>query len=135
VPDGVFTRGADGGVVFQRLYPHRADLEALVQRIAARSEAWLEAQGGDDEPDPEDAQPALIAAAVEGRAAAGPSAGGSARRTRDVSLARSEGLGRGVSCDGYGLHAGTAVPAADRVGLERPALLALAFEAPRERGL
>lgn len=120
LPDGVFSCDPAGAVAFHRLPPpRRTDLEALVARIAARSEAWLEAQDADEPPDPDDAQAVLIAAAVEGKVAAGPRAGAATRRTQDGEQARDGELRRGVSCDGYGLHAGTAVPAHARDALER----------------
>jgi hypothetical protein len=119
VPDGVFARDAAGAVVFHRLPPpHRSEVLALVARIAARTERWLEAES-DAEPDPDDAQADLIAAAVEGRVAAGPRAGSRTPRTQDERLARDEDLSRGVSWEGYGLHAGTAVPSHAREALER----------------
>jgi hypothetical protein len=119
VPDGVFARDAAGEVRFHRVRPHRSDLEALVERIGAAAEAWLARHGTDEEPDPDDAQAALVAAAVEGRTAAGPRAGAPTRRTRDPGQARDEGLGHGVSFEGYGLHAGTWITGDDREGLKR----------------
>ncbi|MCA9491922.1 MAG: transposase zinc-binding domain-containing protein [Myxococcales bacterium] len=118
VPDGVFARGPDDRLHFHRVTPTRADLEHLVERIADRCEAWLEAHGVDDEPTPDDAQAQLLGAAAAGRAGAGPSRGQRDRRSRTVP-ARSdedEGPGRGVSSRGWGLHAGTWVPERDRRG-------------------
>ena len=91
-----------------------------MEQIAHRCEAWLARQGVDeDEPDPDDAQALLIAASVEGRAGVGPRAGQVARKAGAAGSGPERSRGRGVSYEGYGLHAGTWVAANDREGLAR----------------
>ena len=121
LPDGVFARDAAGVVRFHRVSPSRDDLVELVERIALRCEAWLAAQGVDDEEeDPDDAQAVLVAASAVGRVATGSRAGRPVRRAGvEPGRGDEDEPGRGVSCGGYGLHAGTWVPAHDRAGLER----------------
>lgn len=120
VPDGVFARGADGALAFHRVRPSATDLAELVERIATDAEDWLERQGVDDDGlDPDDAQAELVLASASGRHATGPRQGLPARRALSVEPEDERGPGRGVSCDGYGLHAETWVPAADRDGLLR----------------
>lgn len=123
LPDGVFSRAAQGGLLFHRVRPTRADLERLVERIADRCEVWLEAEGvDDDEVDPDDAQAVLVAASAAGRVAAGPRAGQAVRRWRDLPPAagdQEQAPSDGVTARGYSLHAGTWVPAQDRAALRR----------------
>jgi len=122
LPDGVWARDPAGQLQFHRVRPSRADLEALVERIADRCESWLEAQGvDDDQVDPDDAQPVLLAASAAGRVAAGRRAGQLVRRWNVLPPRpqnEEEGQPRGVNARGYSLHAGTWVPAEDRTGLE-----------------
>ncbi|MCA9494364.1 MAG: transposase [Myxococcales bacterium] len=106
---------------FHRVRPTPEALETLVRRIAEASERWLVAQGVDEGEAPDDAQAVLFAASVANHVAAGQRAGQPVRRYRAVpprfeEVSRS---GEGVLCEGYGLHAGTWVPASDRVGLEQ----------------
>lgn len=121
LPDGVWARDEAGALRFHRVRPTPEALETLVRRIAEASERWLVGQGVDDEEAPDDAQAVLFAASVANQVAAGPRTGQPVRRYRAVpprfeEVSRS---GDGVLCEGYGLHAGTWVPASDRVGLEQ----------------
>jgi hypothetical protein len=75
--DGVYARDAQSGRLrWHRVgHPSTRTIEQLVVRIADRAEEWLSEQGyGTDEqaePDPDDGQAVLQAAAVMGRAAMG----------------------------------------------------------------
>jgi len=123
LPDGVWARDPAGQLQFHRVRPTRADLELLVGRIAERCEGWLDQQvGGDDEPEPDDAQAVLLAASAAGRVAAGERAGQSVRRfgvLPEAARGDEDAGGRGVVAQGYSLHAGTWVAEHDRSGLER----------------
>ncbi len=123
VLDGAFLRDqATGAVRFHKtLAPTTADVERIVEEIAARAVVWLRRQGVEDlaEPDPDDLQLALQAASVAGVAALGRRAGRRARRVqrlggRDVPLPA-----RCATVDGFNLHAGVVIAASDRAGLER----------------
>jgi hypothetical protein len=118
LPDGVWARDPDGTLRFHRVRPTPDDLQELVVRIAERCEAWLVAQGVDDQDDPDDAQAVLLAASVSNQVAAGNRAGKPVRRHRGTPPDDDGQSGRGVSHEGYGLHAGTWVAAHDRQGLE-----------------
>ena len=93
----------------------------MVERVAERAEAWL-ARGGfsGDEPtddDPDDAQATIQAAAVMGRSALR-----QGRRARRIQIlgGRPHALPpRCATCDGYTVHAGVAIGARNRKGLER----------------
>ncbi len=123
--DGVYARDAQSG----RLRWHRVGIpstrtiEQLVVRIADRAEEWLSEQGyGNDEeeePDPDDGQAVLQAAAVMGRAAMGSRRGRRARRLQVLGGRPYRLPPQCASCDGYGLHAGVVIGARDRKGLER----------------
>src|SRR5262249_25927485 len=117
--DGVWARGPDGVLDFHRLSPTRPDLQILIEQMATHCEAWLTAQGVDADEDPDAPQAVLIAASAARRVAAGPRAGAAVRRAVLPAQDDAEGPRRGVSHQGYGLHAGTFVPAHDRAGLER----------------
>ena len=78
LPDGVFARAADGAVRFHRVSPDRAAIDALVEQIAEASEAWLETQGEDVDPD--DGQAVLVSASTQGVVASGARAGRGVRR-------------------------------------------------------
>ncbi|MCB9698609.1 MAG: transposase [Alphaproteobacteria bacterium] len=120
LPDGVRARDEAGALPFHRVRPTPEALETMVRRIAEASERWLVVgQGVDDEEAPHNAQAVLLAASVANQVAAGQRAGQPVRRYRAVpprfeEVSRS---GEGVLCEGYGLHAGTWVPASDRAGL------------------
>ena len=101
--------------------PSTAEVERVVERVAERAEAWL-ARGGfsGDEPtddDPDDAQATIQAAAVMGRSALR-----QGRRARRIQIlgGRPHALPpRCATCDGYTVHAGVAIGARNRKGLER----------------
>ena len=123
VLDGAFLRDqATGAVQFHKtLAPTTADVERIVEEIAARAVVWLRRQGVEDlaEPDPDDLQLTLQAASVAGVAALGRRAGRRARRVqrlggRDVPLPP-----RCATVDGFNLHGGVVIAASDRAGLER----------------
>ena len=88
-----------------------------------RTEEWLSEQGfGADEqaePDPDDGQAVLQAAAVTGRAAMGSRRGRRARRLQVLGGRPYRLPPQCASCDGYGLHAGVVIGARDRKGLGR----------------
>ena len=96
-------------------------VEALVVRIADKTEAWLAKQGlgpeAEREEEPDDALGVIQEAAVAGRSA---STGG--RRAKRVQRlgGREFALPRlCAGCDGYNLHAGVVIKARDRDGLHR----------------
>jgi hypothetical protein len=133
-PDGVFVRDRRGHRVFRAAPPSTRDVEALVAEVAEACERWLAAQGfadPDDEPEDPDDTPALLFAASAG--------GWSAATGRPVKRVQVLG-GREVpmpprcaGCDGYTLHGGVVVRAADRSGLERVARYVLRPPLAKER--
>ncbi|MCP4846138.1 MAG: transposase, partial [Actinomycetia bacterium] len=124
VLDGCYVAGSDGVPVFHRARPPATALvEALVERIAVKSERFLAraGHGPDDEPasDPDDGQELVQAASLAGRVGLGRRAG---RRTRRVVLVGGREVRLPARCGvfgGYNLHAGVWVGPRDRVGLER----------------
>ena len=137
LPDGVVAPDADGALRFHRVVPDRAAIDQLVTDIATAAEAWLAEQGVDEdhEPDPDDARAVLAAASTQGRVASGPRAG---RPVRRLGASRGDedhdhSLGAGSEADGYGLHAGTWVPAQDRKGLEQLCRYLLRPPLPNDR--
>ena len=123
--DGVYARDAQSGRLrWHRVgHPSTRTIEQLVVRIADRAEEWLSEQGyGTDEeaePDPDDGQAVLQAAAVMGRAAMGSRRGRRVRRLQVLGGRPYRLPAQCASCDGYGLHAGVVIGARDRKGLER----------------
>ena len=71
------------------------------------------------EADPEDALALLQSASLGGVVAVGPRAGCRVRRTQRLGGRERALPPRCAACAGYNLHAGVAVPARDREGLER----------------
>lgn len=121
VLDGAYLRGSDGDLRFRRdLPPSTEDVERLVEAIADAAEAMFEREGfGRDAPDldhdPDDALALVQAASVAGRSASG-------RRAQRVQVLGGRAYRlppRCAACDGYTLHAGTAVGPLDREGRER----------------
>ena len=121
--DGVFVRDRHGAVVFRRATPGTKDVEGLVAGIARAAERWLRRQGYPSEEaveaDPEDALALLQSASLGGVVAVGPRAGCRVRRTQRLGGRERALPPRCAACAGYNLHAGVAVPARDREGLER----------------
>ena len=108
---------------FRPVTPHTSDIEKLVVEIAIACEAWLSKAGhgaDDDVSDLDDDGLGLFQAAA--------AAGYSAVRGVPTPVARRvqiiQGKARALppmcaSCAGYNLHAGVAIDARDRQGLER----------------
>jgi len=126
--DGVYSETEDGTLLFHPAGPPSDDEVArVVGRVAGRVKGLLarraEAGAFDAEPDADDLLPALYGAAVAGRALSGPRAG-----LKAVRLCGVDGHVSGeaepdtprccAEADGFGLHAGTALPAYDREGVE-----------------
>jgi len=122
--DGCFVDAGGGEVRFQPAHGLRTDdVEELTSRIAARCERWLADRGfgpdDESEADPDDGQELLQAASLAGRVGLGRRAG---RRTRRVVLLGGREVKLPPLCaayEGYNLHAGVFVGAANRDGLER----------------
>ena len=104
----------------RELGPTTDDVEALVVEIADRCERWLVRAGhaGEDAPSEDveelDGLSTIQARSVEGRAALG-----RVRRVQRLGGREYKLPPRCASSRGYNLHAGVAVGAADRAGLER----------------
>lgn len=126
--DGVYSETEDGALLFHPAGPPSDDEVAhVVERVARRIKGLLarRAEAGDFETEPEadDILPALYGAAVAGRALSGPRAGLKAVRLCGVEgHVNEEDEPDTPRCcaeaDGFGLHAGTALPAYDREGVE-----------------
>ena len=122
--DGVFAEGDEGVLRWQTLpAPTDDEVQALVDRMSRRVEAWLARQGfGDDEvsdEDDDDSSVVLLAASVAGRVAHGQRAGARVRRLR---RAHERPFRLPPLCGearGYNLHAGVVIAANRREGLER----------------
>ena len=123
--DGVYARDPRSGQLRWHGVgaPSTKDIERLVVEIAERTEAWLAKQGhgleDEEEPDPDDGQAVLQAAAVMGQAATGRRAGRRARRLQVLGGRPYRLPPRCASCDGYSVHAGVRIGARNRKGLER----------------
>lgn len=122
VVDGVYHRDEKSGHLwFHHVSaPTSEDVASLVATIADRVENWLAKKGfgreeAAPEQDPEDVQALFQAASMEGRSVLRRSP---RRRGRGPRIER-ELPPRCAVHEGYNLHAGTEVPARDRVGLER----------------
>lgn len=126
--DGVYSETEDGALRFHPAGPPSDDEVArVVERVARRIKGLLarrtEDGAFDTEPDADDLLPALYRAAVAGRALSGPRAGLKATRLCGVDgHGADDGEESAPRCcaeaDGFGLHAGTALPAYDREGVE-----------------
>ncbi len=126
--DGVYSENEDGALLFHPAgTPSEEEVARVAARVAGRVKGLLahraEAGAFDAEPDAEDLLPALYGAAVAGRALSGPRAGLKAVRLCGVDgHVSDDGEASFPSCcaeaDGFGLHAGTAIPAYDREGVE-----------------
>jgi len=126
--DGVYSETEDGALLFHPAGPPSDDEVArVVERVARRIKGLLarRAEDGvfDSEPDADDLLPALYGAAVAGRALSGPRAGLKAVRLCGVDgHGADDGEESAPRCcaeaEGFGLHAGTALPAYDREGVE-----------------
>ena len=104
-PDGVFARGDDGHLAFQRLpAPGDDDVLVLLRQCAARILRLLRRELDDDEPEV-DALAALEVASLNAR----PAAGGEAPRPKRLT----------AFLEGFSLHAGVHLHANDRRGLEQ----------------
>jgi hypothetical protein len=132
VLDGVYEPDSDGAVRFRPLPPPAdAEVERVARRVARSLARLLERRGLGPEADPAEADPlpaedpllaALYAASVAGRAATGPRAGRRVVRLGDRIDAEDLPLVEGERCTtvgGVSLHANVAVPARDRLRLER----------------
>jgi hypothetical protein len=127
VLDGVFTRDADGGVLFHLASaPTHAELEAIVARVQRRATAWLCRRGYLDERPLEErsneapVQTALDACAAiamgRGQVATLPNA--EAPDDADQESAPDKPA-VAFDRDGFNLHAGVRIEAGDDVGRER----------------
>jgi len=132
VLDGVYERGPAGTVRFHPLPPpENAEVERVAREIARRLGSLLERRGLGPEADPSEADPlgadepllaALYGASVFGRIATGPRAGQPVLRLGDRIDADDLPVLQGERCAsvaGVSLHANVAVPARDRLRLER----------------
>ena len=132
VLDGVYAPGANGSVRFLPLPPpDDEEVARVVGRVARRIAHLLERRGLGPDSDPTEADPwadeepllaALYGASVAGRIATGRRAGPRVVRVGDCidpeQLPALEGE-RCASASGVSLHANVAVPARDRLRLER----------------
>jgi hypothetical protein len=112
-------RGRDRKRSFRRVRPTQEDADTLVTRIATLAEHWLTQQGYGEDADPpsdDDALAVIQAAAVAGQLAT--RGGRKARRTQVLGGKERSLPPLCAACDGYTLHAGTAVEARERAGLE-----------------
>jgi hypothetical protein len=140
VLDGVFSDGGDGRLSFHGLEAPTEDaMERVLAVVAGRIGRLLERRGhGTDWADDgaEDAWrgeaaglAGVAAASVQGRAALGVRAGARTRRIGAAPEWLAEWTPPRLACharaDGYDLHAGVVVPAADRARLERVCRYAL----------
>jgi len=126
--DGVYSETEDGALLFHPAGPPSdGEVARVVERVARRIKGLLarRAEDGvfDSEPDADDLLPALYGAAVAGRALSGPRAGLKAVRLCGVDgHGADDGEESAPRCcaeaEGFGLHAGTALPAYDREGVE-----------------
>jgi len=120
--DGVYCRKANGRLKFRPVVPHTEDVERLVVSIAESCEKWLAKQGYGEEAETQeedDAQAVIQAAALAGKAALGARAGKRARRIQVLGGREVELPPRCASFEGYNLHAGVGIQAANRIGLEQ----------------
>ena len=132
VLDGVYEESPEGAVRFRPLPPPDDDeVERVARRVARGLARLLERRGLGPEADPSEADPlgdeepllaVLYAASLAGRAAMGPRAGQRVARLGDRIDADDLPLVEGERCTtvgGVSLHANVAVPARDRLRLER----------------
>jgi hypothetical protein len=123
VLDGSYSRVLETGELrfHKSPAPSTEEVAAVVEEIAVRAAHWLIRQGvrNLEEPDPDDLQLCLQAAAAAGVAALGPRAGRRARRVQRLGGRLVRLPPRCATIDGFNLHAGVIVPASDRKGLER----------------
>ena len=114
----MYVPGTNGPVFVRLPAPTTHEVGVLTARIATRCEAWLAARGfGPDDPvdeDPDDALSPVQAASVRGRSALG-----RVRRVQTIGGREHRLPKRCATCDGYTLHAGVAIGAHNRDGLER----------------
>jgi len=120
--DGVYARGPDGRLVFHRDRPPTTeDVERLVEQIAEAAQRMFAREGfGREEPD-EEAEPDDALALIQAASIAGQSAirGRRARRHQVLGGRAYRLPPRCAACDGYTVHAGTAVGSRDAEGRER----------------
>jgi len=125
--DGVYSENEDGALLFHPAGPpSEEEVARMAARVAGRVKGLLarraEAGDFDAEPNAEDLLPGLYSAAVAGRALSGPRAGLKAVRLCGVDGHVADAAGNApplcAEADGFGLHAGTALPAYDREGVE-----------------
>ena len=123
VLDGGYVRDEATGLVrFHKTpAPSTADVERVAEQIAIKIAAWLRRQGVEDfqEPDADDLQLTLQAAAVAGRSAFFKRAVQRARRVQTLGGHRFALPPRCASVDGSNVHAGVVIAASDRRVLER----------------
>ncbi|MGD0529759.1 MAG: transposase, partial [Polyangiaceae bacterium] len=126
VPDGVFTRGPGAGVVFHpAAAPTREQLEAIVQRVHDRAEAWLRRRGHlDERPTEERSSEPPLQTALDACAAI------AIGRGQGTMLSDAEAPGNdqaetsdkpvlAIERNGFNLHAGLRIQAGDDLGRER----------------
>ena len=119
VLDGVYVEEGEGLRFVPLPAPSTEEVGELVATVAQRCERWLRAHGhGESEVDEdeatEDGLATVQAASVRGRAVLG-----QVRRVQRLGGREYLLPPRCASCHGYTLHAGVAVAAHDRQGLER----------------
>ena len=121
--DGCYARDLHGLPRFRPVTPHTSDVEKLVVEVAAACEAWLSKEGhglDDEDLDPDDDGLGVFhAAAAAGYSAVRNSPTRVARRVQVVGGKERKLPPMCASCDGYNLHAGVAIGAEDRTGLEQ----------------
>ena len=119
VLDGVYAREADGVLRFHRLPPPTTEeVERLVEGLAVAAERMFLRAGCETglEGEEEDGLSVVQAASVAGRSAV---RGRKAKRVQVLGGRAFRLPPRCATCAGYTVHAGTAVGAQDRGGLER----------------
>lgn len=113
---------------FLQAAPTTEDIERIIEEVGVQCERWLARKGfsgeaEDDHPDAGDdsaeAHGLLQLASLTNEIAIGPRAGRKVRRVQTFGGKEFALPARCASFDGYNLHANVALPASDRVGLER----------------
>jgi hypothetical protein len=116
LPDGVFVLDQSGAYRFVRLPPPEDhDILRLTERLARRVTAYLERRFGALEPAPGD----MLEAAIGEGMQVVPLLAGEVEALENDESSKVRTARRAASVDGFSIHAATAVPAKNRVGLEK----------------
>jgi hypothetical protein len=126
VLDGVFTRGAEAGVVFHPAPPPTHDeLGGILRRVQTRAQAWLRRHGHlderplEDRPNEAPAQTALDACASIAMARGQMTTLPNADEPEDDHASMPGNTSAAVDHDGFNLHAGVRLEAGDDAGREK----------------